>query len=468
MSNSKLLTLTVCLAFSVGLGGGLISNYFSRAPATENLGLLQSAPEAPPVQTEIVREILPENAVSQVAEKLHDSVVSIVGTKDIEYVRRDPRSFFWFEGSPFGAPFGRDPFFEHFFEVPRPDSYQEPEVQRERQQIAAGTGFVIATEGLILTNKHVVSDPKAEYTVIFADKTEYLAEVLTRDPKNDLAILKIKQRQALADSGAESEAEARSESSNATEADSEATAKTEAEEALGSQEEESFNFTAVEFVTAKEQVKVGQFVIAIGNALGEFDNTLTLGIISAKSRSITAGDGYGKAEQLSQLLQTDAAINPGNSGGPLVSLEGKVLGVNTAIAGSAEGIGFAIPIEAKQIRKILSQVADYGRILRPWLGVRYQLVTPKLNQELKLGTDQGAWIQGENDLPAVIANTPAAEAGLKGGDIILAVNEEEVSLENTLTKLLDQYAPEETVELTLLRDGRELKLKVTLGTWEEE
>lgn len=410
MKTSRLyeIALFALVAFLSGIFGSYIfsQNTSSSAPPTENSEVAQ------PI--EIVREVIPENAVSEVAEKYRDSVVSVVGERELEIISRNPQNFFFNFN---------DPFFEQFFGAPEV-SDNEPEIQKERRQIGAGTGFVISNEGMILTNKHVVADAEAEYTVIFADGEKFPAEVLTRDPTNDLAVLKIK-------------------------------------------EPNERKFQPVEFFENYENIKVGQFVVAIGNALGQFDNTVTLGIISASGRSIVAGDGRGSAENLSQLLQTDAAINPGNSGGPLVSLNGKVVGINTAIAGG-EGIGFAIPLDAKKIEKMLAQIEEFGRIVKPFLGVRYQPVTPELNEKLQLGTDFGAWLKGENDLPAVIADTPAAEAELKGGDIILEVDGVKVDTENPLADILGNYSPKDEVEFTILRDGKVEKLKVVLGEWKNE
>ncbi|MFH0834287.1 MAG: trypsin-like peptidase domain-containing protein [Patescibacteria group bacterium] len=398
-------------AFLAGIFGAFVFGQFT-----------PSAPATPPTQpTKTIQEVLPENAVSAIAEKYRESVVSVVAEKELTAFSQDPRSFFFNFNDPlFNQLFGQgQPQVEP---QQNPDNNTEPET-KQKQQIGAGTGFVISKNGMILTNKHVVADTEADYTVIFADGTKFPAEVVTRDPTSDFAVLKIK-------------------------------------------EPGDKKFTPVEFVANADAVKVGQFVVAIGNALGQFDNTVTLGIISASGRSITAGDNFGSAENLSQLLQTDAAINPGNSGGPLVNLEGKVLGINTAIA-SGQGIGFAIPLDQTKIDKMLGQIEKYGKIVKPYLGVRYQLITPELNKEMKLGSDSGAWLKGENDLPAVIADTPAAAAGLRGGDIILEVNGIKIDDKNPLADVLNNYTPNDEVEFTILRDGKTEKLKVKLGEWKE-
>jgi serine protease Do len=364
-----------------------------------------------------ISEHLSSESFISVANSLKDSVVSISVKKEFT-----PNSRLYID------PFFNDPFFQQFFgddfSVPNmQDNQQKP----QKREIGAGTGFVVTKDGLVLTNKHVVSDTDAEYTVVFSDNTEYFAEVVAKDPTNDVAILRIQQKNG--------------------------------EEKI---------FTPVQFIETMENIQVGQFVVAIGNALGEFGNTLTTGIISAKGRRIQAGDGMGTTEQLRELLQTDAAINPGNSGGPLVGLDGRVLGMNTAIASTAEGIGFAIPFDQKKIEKILSQVEKYGKIIRPFLGVRYQIITPELNKELSLGSDTGAWIRGQNDTPAILPDTPAAKAGLKGGDIILSVEGEEVNESNDLQSLIAKYSPGDTLQFEILRDGNRQSVSVVLEERKEE
>lgn len=410
-NNLRNLAVIAIAAVIFGMGGGYLeSQIFSPTPTP----IEKTSPQTEK-QTNMV---LPENAVINVADDFRDSVVSIIGEKDVEYVMNNPRSFFL-----------NDPLFDQFFNnnIPGSDNsdIQQPQTQKQKKQIAAGTGFLVSADGLILTNKHVVSDATAQYTVFFADDKKYTAEVVSRDPTNDLAILKIK------DAG-------------------------------------DAKFKPVKLVSSQNNVKIGQFVVAIGNALGQFDNTVTLGVISATGRSIAAGDGSGSSENLSQLLQTDAAINPGNSGGPLVNLRGEVVGINTAVAGSAQGIGFALPLDSSKIEKILGQIKQYGKIVKPYLGVRYQLITPELNKASKLGSDTGAWIHGENDLPAVLPDTPASKADLRGGDIVLKVDGKEVNKDNLLADILNTYSPDDTVSFEILRDGKNQTIKVTLGEWKDE
>ena len=413
------------LSFGTGLLGAYMYGefFFEKTPyfVLQEEKNEQSSPQKPDQTKET---IIPPNistplsseSVITVADYLRDSVVSISVSKEFT-----PNSRVYMD------PFFNDPFFRQFFG----DDFFFPDTQNnsqkpQKREIGAGTGFIITKDGFVLTNKHVASDPEAEYTVIFPDNTEYSADIVTKDPVDDIAVLRIKT------------------------------------------EEGKKEFTPVQFVDDIQSIQVGQFVIAIGNALGEFGNTVTTGVISAKERQIQAGDGVGRTEKLRELLQTDAAINPGNSGGPLVALDGRVLGMNTAIASSAQGIGFAIPFDKKRIEKILSQVGKYGKIIRPFLGVRYQVITPELNKELTLGSDTGVWIHGQNDIPAVLPNTPAAKAGLKGGDIILSVDGEKINEKNDLQGIISQHAPGDIVVLEVLRDGNRQNISVVLEERKDE
>lgn len=405
--SARVFIATTIIALIAGAVGGVGSTLFLGSTMSFHEQVVPPAVTVPSTHT----GGLPINAVSDVASQLKSSVVSIVATKELSYVIRDPFSMF-----------GGDPFFDQFFGSRR---RQKAETKKEKQEVSAGTGFFIRADGLLLTNKHVVADTEAEYTVVLADGTKLAATVLARDPTNDLAIAKIKDAQGK-------------------------------------------KFTPVTFVAKDTDIRVGNFVVAIGNALGQFDNTVTIGVVSATGRALTAGDGRGSAENLRQLIQTDAAINPGNSGGPLVSITGQVIGINTAVAGGAQGIGFAIPLDAAKVAKLIDQVEKHGKIVKAYLGVRYTEVTPEVNKEYKLGTDSGAWIKGENDLPAVVADSPAAKAGLKGGDVILAANGTMLDQKTALTDLVGGFAPGDVLTLTILRDGKKIDVKVTLEEWGDD
>jgi serine protease Do len=217
--------------------------------------------------------------------------------------------------------------------------------------------------------------------------------------------------------------------------------------------------------------KVGDSVVAIGNALGEFQNTVTSGIISGFGRQVQASsdnsDGSQSAassEDLDNLIQTDAAINEGNSGGPLVNLNGEVIGMNTAIASDAENIGFAIPIN--DIKGLISQVLKSGTFSRPFLGVRYFSLTPAVAKEYALPVSQGAYLapSGISGSSPVVPGSPAERAGLQAGDIVTEVNGKSVDYKHSLTTLLNHYQPGDEVTLRVLRDGKTISVHVTLGT----
>ncbi len=209
-----------------------------------------------------------------------------------------------------------------------------------------------------------------------------------------------------------------------------------------------------------ETVEIGNKVIAIGNALGQFSNTVTSGIISGLGRPITAGGGNDASESLNNLFQTDASINPGNSGGPLVNINGEVIGLNTAVAGNAENIGFAIPIN--DIKSAITSVEQEGRIIKPYLGVRYISLTSDIAKALELSVERGAYIFA-NSGPAVLPNSPAADAGIKEEDVITKVGDKAVDERSTLSTLLGQNDVGDEVVLEVLRDGKTIDIKATLG-----
>ncbi len=293
---------------------------------------------------------------------------------------------------------------------------------------AAGTGVIISSSGLIVTNRHVVPVGTTKVSVTLSDGTE-LKDVTvvgrTSDSDSlDVAFLKINDAKG-------------KKLKPATIGDS-------------------------------TKVQVGDDVVAIGNALGQFQNTVTSGIISGYGRSVQAGSSSGSStdsESLDNLFQTDAAINEGNSGGPLVNLNGQVIGMNTAIAGGgAQNIGFAIPIN--DIRGLINQVLKSGKFERPYLGVRYIPLTADVADQFKLDSINGAFIPpaGDNPTPSVIPNGPAASAGLQEGDIIAEVDGHKIDQTHSLTSLLDQHQPGDKVKLTIKRDKQELKIDVTLGS----
>jgi len=261
----------------------------------------------------------------------------------------------------------------------------------------------------------VVADPEANYTVILDPKHKYPAKVLEKDPLIDVAILKIAEK----------------------------------------------NLPYLELGDSN-QIELGEQVLAIGNPLGEFEDTLSAGIVSGLSRKITAYGGLPlKATSLRGLIQTDAAINPGNSGGPLVNMEGKVIGINTAMVMGAQNIGFAIPIN--YAKDFLEEVRKYGKIKRPFLGVRYFILNKEIAQVNKLPVDCGALIVRENlGESAIVKGSAADKAGLKEYDIILEMAGEKISEENPLADVLQKHKIGEEISLKVLREGKEINLKLKL------
>ncbi len=284
-----------------------------------------------------------------------------------------------------------------------------------RKSQAAGTGVIIDSSGYILTNKHVVPEGITNLGIVTYDGNEYQnVQVVGRDPLNDLAIIKVSDPK--------------------------------------------------DFVAAKlgdsDSVRVGHKVIAIGNALGQFQNTVTSGIISGIGRPVEASDEAGSlTEQLTNLFQTDAAINSGNSGGPLINYNGEVVGINTAVAADAQNIGFAIPIN--ETKGIITSVKETGKVSRPFLGVRFITLNEAAANELKSDVKEGAYIDTQQG--AVVAGSPADKAGLKPGDIITRVNDTEVTERIPLTSAISRYKVGETVTLTIVREGKEQKVSATLA-----
>lgn len=330
-------------------------------------------------------QVAPEDqSLTNLVSKNSQGVVSVVVKKRLTEI---PQSF----------PF--------FFLQPEPESVPSDELK----QVGSGSGFFATTDGIIITNKHVVADENAEYSVYRpGDETEYKAAVIARDPVNDIAFLKI----------------------------------------------EGDSFPALKLGNS-DALQVGETAIAIGNSLGEFANSVSRGIISGKQRSVTAGNRFGEIETLSGIIQTDAAINPGNSGGPLFNLKGEVIGVNVAVAQGAENIGFALPINQVKIR--LEQVQKTGKIEVPYIGVRYVMVTEALQKEYNVSLDYGALLLRGREITdfAVIPNSPAEKAGLEEGDVILSINNKRITEESSITEILSEHAIGDRLEVIFWRDGKE-------------
>lgn len=346
-----------------------------------------------------------ESLVVRTVKKVNPAVVAITVSKNVpvyeRYLERIP--------SPLEDFFGSDFFSD--FAVP-----QLRQRGTELREIGGGSGFLVSADGYIVTNRHVVADESAAYTVFTNDGKKYDAKVVARDPALDLAVIKIN----------------------------------------GS------HFPYLTFGDS-DSLEVGQTVIAIGNALAEFRNTVSVGVVSGLSRSIIASDALGRTtEALDQLIQTDAGINHGNSGGPLLNLLGEVIGVNVAIAAGAENIGFAI--SGNSVKSVVESVQKTGRIVRPYLGVRYVEITPELKERNKLPVDYGALVKRgatASDL-AVIPGSPADKAGIVENDIILDIDGIKLTNERHLASIIRTKKVGDTVRLNVLSKGREKTLTAIL------
>ena len=277
---------------------------------------------------------------------------------------------------------------------------------QRRRGLGQGSGFFISEDGYLVTNNHVVENGD-EFTVVMDDGTTYDAELVGRDPRTDLAVLKV---------------------------------------------DEDREFTYVEFADA-DDIRVGDWTVAVGSPFG-LGSTVTAGIVSALGRNIGAGP-------YDDFIQVDAAVNRGNSGGPSFNLSGQVIGVNTAIyspSGGSVGIGFAVPADLAQ--EVVEDLIDDGTVQRGYLGVRIQPVTAEIAETLELETARGALVSDLED------DTPAAQAGVEAGDVIREVNGLPVRDPRTLSRRIASIDPDETVELTIVRDGEEITVPVTLGELE--
>lgn len=400
--------LFLLLAFIFGgIGGAITGNYFYSVIKDYLSQLNIKIPEPKTIEKIVEKEYTPQTSQEEVTirvfKEVSPAVVSIIVSKDLPILEE-------YYINPFEE-------FKEFF-LPSPFKFKIPQYRQkgvEKKEIGGGTGFIVSEDGLILTNKHVVFDPEAEYTVLTNDGRKFSAKVLSRDPVQDLAIIKIEKMDGLKPAK------------------------------LGD----------------SDKLQIGQTVIAIGNVLGEFRNSVSVGVISGLGRTISA-EGGGLVETLEDVIQTDAAINKGNSGGPLLNLNGEVIGVNTAMVLEAQNIGFAIPIN--KAKKDIEQVKTLGKIVYPFLGIRYVLITEKIQKENNLPVNYGAWIiSGERGESAIFPGSVAQKAGLKENDILLEFNNEKITPENSLAKIIMKYNPGDQVMLKILRQGKEIIFQVTLG-----
>lgn len=366
---SGLIALVLGASLILGFAGGLVG---SRANITRTTSLDNNAARVVDnQQTELISQLVTEVSPSVVSIVVEESVLS--------------NSFFY------GTT----------------ESIQE----------GAGSGIVLSSDGIIVTNRHVIPENVKKVSITTSDGTVYdNVDVIARDPRAsvDIAFLKVN----------------------------------------------GVNNLKPAKLGDSAKTSVGTSVIAIGYALGEFDNTVTSGIISGVGRPITAGDGQ-SAETLTNLFQTDAAINPGNSGGPLMNLAGEVIGINTAVAGDgAQNIGFAIPIN--DVKPQISSILEKGKLEVPYLGVRYVMLNAAIQQRYQLSRDSGAWLKAGESKQAVINGSPADKAGLKEGDIVFKVNGQEINDENPLASVLSKYNVGDKLDIEYNRDGQNNKTQATL------
>ncbi len=410
----RMFVATVLVAPFLGALFGMVGGGIAYVALTQYVGqIIFQSPQTQSSGGSYVPQSTQEQKIIDAVKNASPSVVSIIITKNVPILEQ-------YFANPFSELFGPNSPFQ--LEIPQ---YRQNGIQK--QEVGGGSGFIVSPDGMILTNKHVVIDPEAEYTVFTNDGKSYPAKVLAKDPVQDLAVLKIEEEKIIDQNG---------------------------------------NYARKPFVPLQlddsRNLQIGQTVIAIGNALGEFRNTVSVGVISGLGRTITASDNQNFQETIENVIQTDAAINPGNSGGPLLNLAGKVVGINTATVLQAQSIGFAIPVNSA--KKDIEQVKTSGKIVYPFLGVRYILINQQVKESKKLPVDYGALVakggQGES---AVSPGSAAEKAGLKEGDIILQVNGEKITPDSSLGGIIQNYNPGDKITLKILRGGKEFSLQVTLG-----
>ncbi len=410
---TALFLLLVVTALVAGAAGGVLVTLFNGNNFVfNNNEAIVDRKIKPEVKLLPVQE---ESATTDVVKKVSPAVVSIIISKDVSKIygqggmNQFPFDNFFNFGLPFNFIFGE------------PNQKPTTPTPQGKQEVGGGTGFVInQAKGLILTNKHVVEDTEAEYTVLTNDGRKIPAKVVARDQVNDMALVQVDDK----------------------------------------------NLPVIELGDS-DSVQIGQTVIAIGNALGEYRNTVTKGVISGIDRNVIAGNNQGSSEQLEGVFQTDAAINPGNSGGPLLNLSGQVIGMNTAVNREGQLIGFAIPVN--EAKRMIQSYEKYGRIVRPYLGIRYVMVTPELAKANKLEVDYGALVIGgrtPNEL-AVVPGGPADKAGIVENDIILELNGEKIDSDSSLLKMLSKFNPGDTVTSKVYHKGAVKEVKIKLEDYKE-
>ena len=347
-----------------------------------------------------------ESFVVEAVKKSNPAVVSIIISKEV------PKYEAYIDPNQQQNPFG-DLFPGFSFNIP-----QYRQKGTEKKQIGGGSGFFVSSDGLIVTNKHVVDQKDVEYTVFTNDSKKHVARVIARDPVLDIALIKV-------------------------------------DPPAGG----GFPYLSL---GNSDTLEIGQSVIAIGNALAEFRNTVSVGVVSGLARSITASSAGGVTEFLDHVIQTDAAINPGNSGGPLLDLKGKVIGVNVAVAQGSQNIGFALPIN--RVKGAIESVKSTGKIVRPYLGLRYVAINADMQAKNNLTVDYGVLVKaGANaDELAVIPGSPADKAGIVENDIILEIDGVKLDSKTSLVSVIRGKKIGQIIDLKVLSKGVEKNVLVTL------
>lgn len=416
LTKQKAIFIALFLLFGFALGMNM--NFFQDKNFSFLFNIFKPKTQSSPVKPEqqrqekIIQVVSEESQVIDVVKKASPAVVSIVASADVPVIERCYKDIG-----------GVDPFFGDLggigFRIP---SYCQKGT--EKQRVGAGSGFIVSGDGYILTNKHVVDNDNAEYTVILNDPAhrgeKVKAEVLAQDPSNDIAVIRIKKD----------------------------------------------NLPFIDFADSTK-LQVGQTAIAIGYALGEFDNTVSKGVVSGLLRSIVAGGGNGgSSEKLEGIIQTDAAINPGNSGGPLLDISGNAVGMNVAMA-AAQNIGFAIP--ANDIKKVYDDVRKTGKIQRAYLGIRYMVIDEDLQKKNNLPYNYGALVTRGDQMGelAVIPGSPADKAGIVENDIVLEADGVKIDSANSLSKIIASHRAGDIIKLKIYSKGKEKIIDVVLAERKE-
>lgn len=392
MNTPRLISLCVVVSlFFGGLGAWIVGSVYPNVVAQYKVGTNVDPKNA----STIVNLIEEESATIHVVNEVTPAVVSVIARQSRADVVKT------FRQQSFGSN-------SLFFEEKLSD-----EEGSKMVDVSSGTGFFVTADGLILTNRHVIDAPGAQFFIVTNEGKEFSAKLVDTDSALDIALLRV----------------------------------------------EGTGFPVVTLADS-ENIRIGQTVIAIGNTLSEFRNTVTKGVVSGMNRRVTAGFNIGGSEVIEKAIQTDAAINPGNSGGPLINLLGEVIGINTAVSIDGQAVGFAIPIN--QVKRAIEDVKTLGHIARPWIGVRYVFIT---GETAIPPFAFGAKLTKGNDVSetAVIKDGPADAAGLKEDDVLIAVDGVEFEQGKALAELVSFHRSGDQIQVRYIRDGKIMETIVTLG-----